>query len=638
MDCGPAALGCMLSGFGISFDPLQLRALCQTQADGTSIDRLEEVAGELGLEVEQVVVPTDHLLFGSSPLLTTLDLPDGGTHFVVVWRRFGELLQVMDPARGRKWMSRRALLRQLHRVELPVSADAFRSYAGSAAFIAPLRRRLLEHTSRDRVAHMLEDALRDPTYKALSRLDAATRAVSDLGQRGVLRTRRERSALLEHWLRGEQSPVVPDDCFHTLPLSAEPGLSLRGTPALRVVGRAASAETARAALLPLQRPSGQKQRSGLCDLLSVQAKEARWPLPLCIALVALFTLGALQETVLLRSWIELDRTLSDVLQRSGAALCVLAWIAALACFELSLAIGSLRIGRQLETRLRLAFMHKLPRLYDRYFLSRPVSDLADRGHMVHLVRGLPPFGLALSRACFELIGTGCGMVWLDSTSLVRVSMVSALSLLLPLVALRTLTERDRGVRALVSDLGRTYFDLLRGISAVRAHHAEETMSREHARQLTQLARSGRGLARAGVLLEAVVSAVSVAMSGWLFLGYIAAGREPLAGLLYLYWALSLPAHGRTIASLSRQLPGYINVLARIREPLAAREIDLQPTAAVSQGPASLTFEGVELRAGQQTILSDLTLKIAPGEHVAIVGASGAGKSSLLGLLLGWQEP
>jgi ATP-binding cassette subfamily B protein len=38
------------------------------------------------------------------------------------------------------------------------------------------------------------------------------------------------------------------------------------------------------------------------------------------------------------------------------------------------------------------------------------------------------------------------------------------------------------------------------------------------------------------------------------------------------------------------------------------------------------------------LLTDVQLRIAPGEHVAIVGASGAGKSSLLGLLLGWQQP
>ena len=62
MDCGPAALKALLEGFGIGASYGRLREACQIDLDGTSIDTIEEVAAQLGLEADQVLVPADHML------------------------------------------------------------------------------------------------------------------------------------------------------------------------------------------------------------------------------------------------------------------------------------------------------------------------------------------------------------------------------------------------------------------------------------------------------------------------------------------------------------------------------------------------------------------------------------------------
>ena len=62
MDCGPAALKCLLEGHGVPVSYGRLREACQTDVDGTSIDTIEAVARQLGLDAEQVMVPVDHLL------------------------------------------------------------------------------------------------------------------------------------------------------------------------------------------------------------------------------------------------------------------------------------------------------------------------------------------------------------------------------------------------------------------------------------------------------------------------------------------------------------------------------------------------------------------------------------------------
>ena len=86
MDCGPASLKCLLEGFGISASYGRLREACQTDVDGTSIDTMEEVAVQLGLDAEQIMVPVDHLLLPEArvlPALVVVRLPNGITHFVV---------------------------------------------------------------------------------------------------------------------------------------------------------------------------------------------------------------------------------------------------------------------------------------------------------------------------------------------------------------------------------------------------------------------------------------------------------------------------------------------------------------------------------------------------------------------------
>ena len=72
MDCGPAALKCLLEGFGISVGYGRLREACQTDVDGTSIDTIEEIAVQLGLEAEQVMLPVDHLLLPEARALPAI--------------------------------------------------------------------------------------------------------------------------------------------------------------------------------------------------------------------------------------------------------------------------------------------------------------------------------------------------------------------------------------------------------------------------------------------------------------------------------------------------------------------------------------------------------------------------------------
>jgi ABC-type transport system involved in cytochrome bd biosynthesis fused ATPase/permease subunit/predicted double-glycine peptidase len=126
MDCGPATLACLLRGFGIPASYARLRDACHTDVDGTSIDAMQDAAVLLGLDAEQVLLPVGELLGGEPvwPAIVVTLGPGGLPHFVVVWRRHGRLLQVMDPAVGRRWVPVRRFAAEVyeHRMALPVAA------------------------------------------------------------------------------------------------------------------------------------------------------------------------------------------------------------------------------------------------------------------------------------------------------------------------------------------------------------------------------------------------------------------------------------------------------------------------------------------------------------------------------------
>ncbi|MGY2373813.1 heme ABC transporter ATP-binding protein [Pseudomonas sp. SDO524_S393] len=52
----------------------------------------------------------------------------------------------------------------------------------------------------------------------------------------------------------------------------------------------------------------------------------------------------------------------------------------------------------------------------------------------------------------------------------------------------------------------------------------------------------------------------------------------------------------------------------------------------------LRVEALQIRRGQKTVLSDITLELLPGEVLGVLGPNGAGKSTLLGALCGELHP
>jgi ATP-binding cassette subfamily B protein len=359
--------------------------------------------------------------------------------------------------------------------------------------------------------------------------------------------------------------------------------------------------------------------------------------------LALAAAGVVVEALLLRALFDFSRELGLVPQRLGALGALLVFLTTLLGLELALSAGLLRLGRQFETRLRLAFLQKIPRLGDRYFQSRPTSDMAERSHAVHQVRLLPVLGGQYVQLLCELVLLTGGLIWLVPSSAMVILLAAVCTAGLPCAVQPVLMERDLRVRTHAGALGRFYLDALLGLIAVRTHGAEHAIQREHEGLLVDWARAGLALQRTVVRVEGVQAVLGFGLAVWLLSDSVRRGDEAGGVLLLAYWALSLPVLGQEMALLVRQYPRQRNVTLRLLEPLGALE---EPACALSSpSPATtphprgvaIALQHVSVCAAGHTILTDLDCSIPAESHVAIVGPSGAGKSSLVGLLLGWHR-
>ena len=673
MDCGPAALKCMLEGFGISASYGRLREACQTDVDGTSINMIEDVAVQLGLEAVQTILPQDHFILPESenlPALVVVRLPNGLTHFVVAWRRHGSFIQIMDPATGRRLVSQKQFLRQLYIHEHAIPADAWRAWAGTDSFCAPLRQRMLNLSLEEaKVERLMETALLDPGWRSLAALDAATRLVSAITLANALLPS-EVGPVLEHFFKQAKEPQAPHEASATpsvIPYSywsvqppqdnpAAPYLLLRGVVLIQVFGRRAApspddgeAEADPEAPLSPELVAALQEAptSPFRRLLALLRKDGL--LIPAILSVALFvtSLDLIIETALFRGLLDIGANL-DLEERVRAVFVLFIFLIGLLFIESPLAATVLRLGRRLESRLRIEFLSKIPRLGDRYFHSRLISDMAQRAYELSQIRTLPTLSVQWVRLIFEILLTSMAVIWINPTSALIAIFASIFAIAFSLITQPFLVEQDLVMRTHVGALSRFYLDALLGLIPIRTHGAERAVRRQQETLLVEWAEASNRFYRVNVIINTISALISVGFTIWIVFDYMSKADNLSGVILLFYWTLRLPVLGRALAQAAQQLPMQRNRVLRLLEPLGAPD-EMQLTDAITTSlpfvpkesapkrAVAIEMQNLSVQAGGHKILENITLSIKAGTHIAIVGPSGAGKSSLVGILLGWHR-
>jgi ABC-type bacteriocin/lantibiotic exporter with double-glycine peptidase domain len=659
-DCGPASLKSVFAGMGQELNYRVLREACQTDVDGTSISTLEELAGQLGLDAEQVMLPMDHVFLPEARALPAIivTLSAGGrNHFVVLWRRIGPFVQVMDPAVGRRWTRVETLASTFYQHTTPVPAAAWRDWAGSDEAVAALERRLLDLGVVAAKAS-IATALADPGYQSIAALDAAARAVEAVVGAGALRRGGTAAGLVQSMIAKAESGEVPiPELYWSVRPNpdAQDELLLTGAVLLRFRGWRAEAPRGEAAAAPapvhgeLATELRSAQVSPTQTLRRLLAHDP-WSLPLLIvAGLVLATFGRILQGLMLRAMLDLGRDLGTFGQRATGMLVLAAVALALLSTQIPISLGLLGIGRRLEVRLRKAYFEKLPNTEDRYFQSRLASDMASRCHSLQAMRSLPGLIAQAITISLEVLITAAALVWAAPGAWSIALALAAATLVLPLVAQKLFVEPDMRVQTHGGALSGFILNALLGLTPIRIHGAERSLRRGQEAMLVEWTRSRSWLQGLSVGFEAALMVVSYALVVLLVYSYLETSARASLVLLVVFWALRFPILGQRLLILTRAFPSAMNRVRRLLdiigevEPALARRPapalrSIAPGAAATASGVAIAMERVRVKGGGHTILDKVSLNIAAGEHVAVVGVSGAGKSTLVGLLLGWLRP
>lgn len=635
----------VLAGLMAGFD-LPEPVMLAPSANQKPLQTLALALDSAGCRTQSYYLPLEHILSGEAlPLPLVVAIPshvDGTPDYpVLIWNQVGPLFQVLNPFEGRLWLTQIGLQTHLAQVTETISEAEAQRTLESDAFTAAMRERLTRVLVMQSTAQSwLEMTQTD--WRTRARLDAALRRVTHLINDNAIEAGNQANQALDYWMR--EAPDKPDSLLHEsdwtfYPDTKRQQVVFRGVRALHVMpsADAPSIPSDDAPPPPVKTTFSRLWQAAIAD---GRANPVFIGIALVVATIVLFF-----EAILLRGLIDL----TTVLQTPDERLTALLFVGLSALLLLGLKWGirdqMARIGRRLDIRLRQTAYRLLPKLPERFFRQIALGDMAERFYHIKSSHRLPERSEKLISNSFEIVLMLIAFFIIDAT----IGSLALVRVLIFVVGLRIFHDNMlRGQRILREQLGNLnahFLDTLMARMAIWWHRAERSVHQRYEALLVTIA-DRRLMLNKHLLIALMLNYSLGAFTLFVIIITYANNQLNLANLvLIVYW---LYRTEELSARMVQDVYDYATDITKTRQFVDALntpgEAHLWPTT--SDTPESnvesdndataiaIRLDAATVQESNHTLLQPTTLAIDAGEHIAIVGQSGAGKTTLAGILLG----
>jgi ATP-binding cassette, subfamily B, bacterial len=248
-----------------------------------------------------------------------------------------------------------------------------------------------------------------------------------------------------------------------------------------------------------------------------------------------------------------------------------------------------------------------------------------------------------------LIIGGTVMLFVTSTKLTLVVLAVVPFVVAPIIIFgRKVRRLSRLSQDKVADVSAEASEALYGIRTVQAfahepHDRRNFGERTEEAFRTALLRTRWRAVMTGLVILLVFGSISVVF--WIGGADVIAGRISPGQLVgFVFYAIALAAALGAVTEVMGDLQRAAGAMERIGELLATRPVvamPAHPRTLPQPSRGAVNFEAVTFHYPSRPAtpaLDDFNLSITPGERVAIVGPSGAGKTTVMQLLLRFYDP